>query len=68
MPFAMIQAATAEPLAGYLAGQQGHALQKLIVPPQLGADAGAAGSGYQVSRASDAVHPRDRIFAGGSLP
>lgn len=44
MLFAMIHAATAERLAGYLVGQKGHELQKLIVPPRLGAHAGPLGA------------------------
>lgn len=44
MLFPRIHAATSELLNGYLVGQQGHELQRMIVPPRLGAEAGPMGA------------------------
>ena len=44
MLFPRIHAITANLLNGYLVGQQGHELQRIIVPPRLGKDAGPLGA------------------------
>jgi fructokinase len=44
MLFARIHAVTSALLNGYLVGQQGHELQRMIVPPRLGAEAGPLGA------------------------
>lgn len=55
MLFAMVHAATAERLAGYLDGQMGHELQRLIVPPLLGTDAGPLGANALALVARDTI-------------
>lgn len=51
MLFPRIHAITAQLLNGYLIGQQGFELQRLIVPPRLGAHAGPLGAAALALRA-----------------